>query len=1009
MSRSSSKPQVADDPVRYVRTQPIRDAVVGRETEVLDAIGVRWREARPHIQCPYPSHGGEDDWRWNERKARAYCTCSSGDSIFDVVMKCEGLSGFEDAKLRVAELLGEERLISVRHANERRFMKTDARSLLSPPSDNRDDELVRAYLAFRLKVDLADAPIPSTPLAGIEALDYFDPHPQGSKAQPKSIGAFPCAVFGTRSADGRTHAHRIFLAAGGAGKAELGRMASGAARDPKKSAKVTDGSSIAGLSVLWGDPETAKTTIVTEGIETGAAIAYALRERVADGSLLVAAAISAVGVEAFQPWSACDLVIVGADRDEAEKNGRAPSRRGEKAARKLGLRLLDKIKVKIAIPGHEGQSVDWLDVLDRDGEEAVAGGLRAAVTYVPTQAELEERDNARERRSECELAAETYPLPELDLLTLRYGHTGTGKLRVFRVDTDDKGVVTTLPIASPFGVVARLRQLDKDESYGLRLVVQGMNGSPVLIDTGRDAVMSKAADDLRGQLAAAGLRTEGDGHLTVMSVLRGAEPQHEISVVSRPGWHHIDGFPAPMFMTPAGAAYGAPTKATVELGIAARMSAAVAQGGTLDAWKAATTVAATVPGCEHWVLGLLSGFAGVLIDLTQIDTCGIDFTGMTSAGKSTAQRIAASAWSVPDATRDKSLFQSARQTDNALEAAAARANGTVLSLDEMAHVRGREVAKIVYMIAGGTGKMRMKAGGDVRPSHKWSTFALLSGEQALEEKVTSDGEEWMGGMAVRILDVDVSNVNRSVPPETLRTIMGIRTNFGHAGPAFVQHLVSAGLHRQGLELRERINRVAEAIAGDVDAATRRAAIPLAVLQVAGEIAQDAGLVSPTISIQAAIAWAWGHFLTSSNAEVLAPEDQVFNALRVWIMGRWNSSLKNVRAGEGGSAARDSEAWYDYDAIYIPKERLREAAGGTLKEVQIADVLAQRGGLHRSKNAKTRYLEYVPGLSYMKAYALSREKFGPKPDARDPDSELTVINGGRSNVHPINQDDDDLPF
>lgn len=1009
MSQSSSKPKAAaPEPVQYVRTQAIRDAVAGRETEVLDALGIRWREGRPHINCPYPDHRGEEDWRWNDKKARAYCTCSTGDSVFDVVMKCEGLQTFDDAKLRVAEIIGAQQLVTVRHGDDRRFMRTDARSLISPPSDNRDDELVRAYLAHRLGVDLVDAPIPSTPIAGIEALDYFDPLPQGSKAKPKSIGAFPCAVFGTLSPDGRAHAHRIYLAPGGAGKAKLGQTSSGKERDPKKSAKTSDDISIGGLSVLWGDPETAATTIVLEGIETGAAVAYALRDKVAKGDVLVAAAISAVGVEAFQPWPACDLLIVGADRDEAPKGARQPSRRGEKAARKLGLRLHDKINVKIAMPGLEGEAKDWLDVFEKAGEEAVANGLRRAAAYVPTQNELEERATAHERKTECERAAEIYPLPELDLLTLRYGHTGTGRLRVFRIDTNDKGDITALPIASPFGVVARLRQLDKEETYGLRVVVQGMNGAPVTLDVGRDTVFSNAVNDLRGQLGAAGLRTEGEGGGAVISALRGAEPETEISVVSRPGWHHIEGFPTPMFMTPAGVAYGAPAKATVELGLSVRMSSAVAVGGTLEAWKTAVTAAATTPGCEHWVLGLLAGFAGALVDLTQIDTCGIDFTGMTSAGKSTAQRIAASAWSVPDSTRDKSLFQSARQTDNALEAAAARANGTVLSLDEMAHVRGREVAKIVYMIAGGTGKARMKAGGDIRPTHKWSTFALLSGEQSLEEKVTSDGEEWMGGMAVRILDIDVTAVNRTVPAETLQIINGIRTNFGHAGPAFVEHLVKGGLHRRALELRERINHVAETIAGDADAATRRAALPLAVLQVAGEIARGAGLVSPEVNIGGAIAWAWSRFLTSSNAEALSPDDQSRNALRLWIMSRWNVTIKNV-TGEGGSSVREAEGWYDGDAVYIPKDRLKEAGGGASKETAVAEMLERTGGLYKRKDTKRRYVEYIPGKGPVKAYALSRQQFGQNSSADDADrpSAAVVQHGGAS--RSFAEPDDDLPF
>lgn len=60
---------------RFVATPAIRLAVRGREGEVLNALGVDWSRGRPHIDCPYPMHGGRDDWRWDPQKSRAFCTC----------------------------------------------------------------------------------------------------------------------------------------------------------------------------------------------------------------------------------------------------------------------------------------------------------------------------------------------------------------------------------------------------------------------------------------------------------------------------------------------------------------------------------------------------------------------------------------------------------------------------------------------------------------------------------------------------------------------------------------------------------------------------------------------------------------------------------------------------------------------------------------------------------------------------------------------------------------------
>ena len=103
---------------RFVATADIRAAIKGRETDLLDALGVLWRDGRPHINCPYPDHSDKNpSWRWDERKRRAICTCGS-DPILNVLMKIEAIN-FQDAKLRAAELLNRNDLIIQRYRNKR--------------------------------------------------------------------------------------------------------------------------------------------------------------------------------------------------------------------------------------------------------------------------------------------------------------------------------------------------------------------------------------------------------------------------------------------------------------------------------------------------------------------------------------------------------------------------------------------------------------------------------------------------------------------------------------------------------------------------------------------------------------------------------------------------------------------------------------------------------------------------------------------------------------------------
>jgi hypothetical protein len=233
-------------------------------------------------------------------------------SIFDVAAKVLGLD-FNAVKLCIAELLDRPDLIIERRQGDPQ--KTDPKSLLNPAAGNRDDSLVFRYLGNRLGIDPDHVPRPATPIAGLKELGYFDP-PTRRNAKPQLVASCPCAVFGTVAADGRAHAHRVYISSDGANKADLGETADGNSRDPKKSARVAEGQpSTAGCGVVWGAVERAAHCVVVEGIENGCAVALALREEVEANVIVVVSAITAGGVEVFMPWPATERITAGADRD----------------------------------------------------------------------------------------------------------------------------------------------------------------------------------------------------------------------------------------------------------------------------------------------------------------------------------------------------------------------------------------------------------------------------------------------------------------------------------------------------------------------------------------------------------------------------------------------------------------------------------------------------------------------------------------------------------------------
>ncbi len=462
-----------------------------------------------------------------------------------------------------------------------------------------------------------------------------------------------------------------------------------------------------------------------------------------------------------------------------------------------------------------------------------------------------------------------------------------------------------MPICSPFSVLAQLRVVDARESYGLRLAIQDMGGRTRIIDIDRGIHLgAQAGVEARKTFLTNGVRFQNNGEIVAVNALKAAEPAREITIVKAPGWHMLEDVETPFFVAPDGSVFGLPDGHEVELSANAKLLRPIARKGTLDGWKAAAAAALRVRDCPHWGVGLFAGLAGCLISLVEDDSCGINFSGLSSSGKTTAQRLAVSPWSRPVVGKT-SLMQSAKATANGAEAMAAKANGSVLALDELAHITGKELTKIVYLVAGGTGKTRMNADAELRASYEWRTFGVLSSETSLEEKIRSDGGEWTAGQAVRIPDIDITGLNRRVSLDVLEKINDIRHHYGHAGHVFVEGLIANGLHRDPDNLRKRIGDLAIKIAASngekngADAALRRAAYPFAVLMTAGQLAKDFGLIPEDTNVTAIVAWAWGRFKKSSDAVALDPEAQVVANLQRWIAERWGSSIHSLVSTDWG--------------------------------------------------------------------------------------------------------------
>jgi hypothetical protein len=83
--------------------------------------------------------------------------------------------------------------------------------------------------------------------------------------------------------------------------------------------------------------------------------------------------------------------------------------------------------------------------------------------------------------------------------------------------------------------------------------------------------------------------------------------------------------------------------------------------------------------------------------------------------------------------------------------------------------------------------------------------------------------------------------------------------------------------------------------------------------------------------------------------------------------------------------RDAIGWYDDKAVYIPVDRIADAAGGVLSERAIGRMLAERQLLARHKKNRLT-VDYVPKIGFVPSYALKLAEFSPSTAFESDDDE-----------------------
>ncbi len=229
------------------------------------------------------------------------------------------------------------------------------------------------------------------------------------------------------------------------------------------------------------------------------------------------------------------------------------------------------------------------------------------------------------------------------------------------------------------------------------------------------------------------------------------------------------------------------TKDQVHL-LAEAGAAEVAEGlrpaGTWDGWLGVVRDALPFPSV---VLALYAAMVPPLMPMIPgLPNFIVDWSGMTSSGKTTSLRLGASIWGSPD-ERSGGLVRSWDATRVWIERTSAALNCLPLFLDDTKRARRQnEVGQVLYDVANGVGRGRGSVKG-TRTVATWRTVLLSTGETPATS-FTQDG-----GTRARTLCLWGSPFGRAdetTAGAVARINAGVLEHHGHAGPRMIAWLLN---------------------------------------------------------------------------------------------------------------------------------------------------------------------------------------------------------------------------
>lgn len=466
-----------------------------------------------------------------------------------------------------------------------------------------------------------------------------------------------------------------------------------------------------------------------------------------------------------------------------------------------------------------------------------------------------------------------------------------------------------------------------------------------------------------------------------------------IFVTSRVGWHGKSFVLPEQTIAPAGT--------DLVLYHGGRVEHHYRQKGTLEQWI--EQIGSLCIGNSRLVFAVALAFAGFLLRIIEQESGGFHFQGLSSIGKTTLLRLAGSVLG----GGEKGFIRSWRATSNGLEAVAELHNDSLLCLDELGQVAPEEAGRVAYMLANGTGKMRMSKEIRVRPSMDWRLVFLSTGEISLADHMATVGRQVHAGQEVRIISIaadagkgmgSFEDLHGATSADQFANQLnsGTATCFGTPSVAFLERLVldrdrvaeeANGFLRKFLE-----THVDARASGEVSRAARR----FALVAFAGEYSSSLGITGwpQGEAMRAAVTCfkSWldqrgsigagdteaaivqvRHFLTlhgGSRFETICSDDDSKverTGARDRVGFRQEIPDEEPTSGDRSGSSEENLENRSYVYYVLPGAFKRELAKG-FDAATVAKALRERGHLD-TESGRLTYQKRLPGMGRQRVYCI----------------------------------------